>query len=400
LDVEDGVARDEMGDLADLGDPTFAEWEWTIYRLRTPADLKSLGTRNPRVWIGKRVGPISLEEIRADYGGGWFEFWGKYGGQLKKRMRREIEGPPRVVAAIASSRVPDETNLGNGNGGQLVPMSSADRLLRALLREQRESAKRFESLVAAIVQRQTDDRFEKLLEAVKERPPLEQAKPPGIGEIIGAVGELRKMAGDGHPREQNPIEVAKMVLDGFHQGITLGQEREPIPAGATEDPNPMGPVILKGLEILEQMMRRGGGMRPGAPGAPGQPAPRPPSSATVVEPTAGPAATAEPVAAQSDAPPPPPDDPARRWKTALEAVYRGMVTGRDPADLAGSLPDILNEAELEMMRGVPGQEPTADDVLGFLGPLMGEYPDLGKTQGKVYLNSILAALRSDDSTES
>jgi hypothetical protein len=73
-----------------------------------------------------------------------------------------------------------------------------------------------------------------------------------------------------------------------------------------------------------------------------------------------------------------------------------MLNGRLPEDIAASLGDMLDPSEVAMLVGEPGAEPTAEQVLEYLAPLMAEFPQLATTQGKVYTTSVLVALRAQE----
>lgn len=348
-----------IGDLADLNDPEFSDWEWTVYRLLTPELQKAVGTRDARSWCARKSGPINLEEIQAELGGGRFEFWGKLNGKLLKRFRRSLEGDPIIRGLKRQESGPAVVQA-------MAVAPGGDRMMRRLLREMREDRARADR------ERMEDrHRFETLI-ATLGRPAPAPPAGPTIGEVVQAVAGIHALGGAGRAEPENgPLEVAKMVLDGFHQGVTLGQEREPIPAGGASDPNSMAPVIEKGLEILSQLLKR-------APAPNGRPQ-RPPSSATVVE-----------------TPPAPKAESAdHRLRSAFELIYRGMLNGKDPGAIAETLEDVLNESELAGMRGTDDYQPTAADLVAYepLAPYFEKFPGLKNEQGSVYLNSVLAALR-------
>jgi hypothetical protein len=181
----------------------------------------------------------------------------------------------------------------------------------------------------------------------------------------------------------DPLALAKSMLDSFHQGVALGETRE----GNTEggNGNSVMPVVEKALDIFGKMVAQHRLARPAPPGAP---PPRQPSEATVVEPAATNGHTPAPAAASAT--------PEHRWHTAVETLYRGMLNGRLPEDIAASLGDMLDPSEVAMLVGEPGAEPTAEQVLEYLAPLMAEFPQLATTQGKVYTTSVLVALRAQE----
>ena len=399
--TDEQIEQAQAGSLIRFQGASFEKVSWSIRRYRTRQEQASDPSAAKLEWVADHIGPLNGKDLVEIIGGGSFNALGYVprgdgrGVRIAFNEDFSLAGPRKDFtrahepAALSAAEV-ERLAAGPVMNGHHGPSEATQLILRAM----EKSEERFERLLTTLVSAQ------------QQRAPAE--KPTSITDIVAAVAAMKELAKSDAPTGDSPLEVAKMVMNGFHQGVTLGQEREPIPAGATEDPNPMGPVVLKGLEILQDMLRRAPmGGRPAAR-PPGAPPPHPPSSATVVDNGTGPAATsapAEPVAAPPDtssdgpAPAEATDDPYRRWKTAIEAIYRGMVTGRDPAALADSLPDILNETELSIVRGTPGNEPDAEQALAFLAPLVEGYPALREPQGKVYLDSILHALRAEDDVD-
>jgi hypothetical protein len=361
MNLEDPNVAEKIGDLADLDDPQFSEWEWTIYRLRTPDEMQRANTRNQRVWVAKATGPISLPDVQAQHGGGWYEFWGKENNVLKRKFRREIEGEKRIKTAVVPAPEMNGTP-------RVRRRSQTRRLMEMMLENQRRSDDRMMALLTAMVTRPHDP-----------VPPAPQVPIPSITDLVGALGSLKNLTGKDGNQNAGELQIVKSVMDSFRQGLELGQTREPIESDGS-DPNPILPVIDKGLDIFGRLIQQWAQRRPVPPGTPPRPSP---SGATVVDP-----------------PPPPPPAPAtsdpgeHRWRTAVSTVYRGMMNGRDPRDIAATLEDILDESEVQNLRGTPGAEPTVDHVLAYLAPLMADFPHLAGEQGRIYLGGVLAGLRA------
>jgi hypothetical protein len=206
----------KVGDVADLDDEEFSEYEWNVYRIRDVEGTIRSGTRGSRVWVGKKSGPLDLSEIRAEFGGGLFEFWGKIGGRLRKRARREIEGEPIIRKAPPSATLPAAN--GNGsfqapNGTQLAapaPSEAELRLIR-LRRQIRRERAAHEQAERDRIEREREARFEKLLEVIANRPEPPAAKPTGINELVQAVAGIHQLTGANAERE-SPTELMKTVL--------------------------------------------------------------------------------------------------------------------------------------------------------------------------------------------
>ena len=48
----------EVGDIAALSDPSYREWIWWVYRMRSPAELQKDPKARHRVVVTKIVGPL------------------------------------------------------------------------------------------------------------------------------------------------------------------------------------------------------------------------------------------------------------------------------------------------------------------------------------------------------
>ncbi len=385
LDEEESKA---IGDLADLDSPTFSDYEWNIYRLRTAEDMAKSGTRSPRVWIAKRVGPVNLNEIQADYGGGWFEFWGKLNGVTRKKFRREIEGEPKL------SRI--ATTSPNGNPSSLAPQrdasgsASADELVRrAVLRERRRHERQAERKERDDERRRADERFNRLEQLIAQSAaarPTSEPKPERLKDLAETMLMLRQLAPEG-AAGMSPLELLKAARDWMNQGIVLGEKREPGTVDGGDGWN--AERVTAVAQALAQILARFTPPPRRDPSAGAQPA----------------AEAAKPTDSHAEVVPNPPaaSDPMHRWKGAVETVARNMVRGRGPDDTAATVEDLLNEEELGHLRGaqIDGVwRPSGTEVLAWLyGQGLGKFPQLESPGGLVYLDSVLAELRRPEEAE-
>lgn len=371
----------DMGDLADLDSPTWSDWEWNIYRLRTAEDMARSGTRSPRVWISKRVGPINLNEIQADYGGGWFEFWGKKGGVTLRKFRRELEGEPKLVKTVPTPTAAASSAPTIGpNGTQQLSVDEAVR--RALARQRRQYDREKEQRERDEERRRADERFARLEQMIQAQAsaPRSSGKSESMKDMIEALVMLKQLNPDA-TAAMSPLDLLNAARSWMDQGIMLGEKREPGAAdgGAGWTGEHVAAIVQSAAQVLQRFTpapRRG-------------PAP-PPGSA------AGPS-----VAEVLPDPPKPAQDssPLYRWKGAIEAVARGMVNGKGPDEMAATVEDLLNEEELANLKGQQMADglfhPTAAEALGWLETQgLGKFPQLESPGGLVYLDSVLAEVRS------
>lgn len=410
-DDENPAAKADGGDLDDLDDPEYPELKWSIFRILTPEQMAARGQREPRVWVGSHIGPISLSDVQSRFGGGKFEFFGKQGRLLRRKAMRFIEGDPIIVKTPLQTAdvsrgtlVPVVGVNGVENGSPRVGTSDAiaqhqirrlkQRLRTERAEREREANARAESDREERLQqqlRESEERTTRLLESVNARlatpPPAAAPAPPpplGIMEMLALIKAAKDIGGGGG----DATTLAKMGLDFFRQGITIGEGRDP----KTDDDAGGTPAWVEpAIQVLNTLLARGGrppmpsrppgaapaGAAPPPAGSPAPSATHPVSEAVVVtEPTQG--AT-----------------PEHRWHTAVESVYRGMLEGKDPGNIAASLEDMLNAAEYGMLRGGPEGGPSADQIITHL-PIMAQFPQLATEQGKVYLTAVLTAMRTED----
>lgn len=382
-DDDDDTAERQaaVGTLFALDSPDMEGVAWSIHRYRSREEIARDPNGKPEEWVADMEGPLKGSDIVMAIGGGTFHFYGhvpKASGGVKLAHNRilTLAGPRR------------DFSLPVGNGAAPAPAAAValapavPDTTQQLLREMID------------IQRRNDDRFIALLTTLATRePPAAPAPQPSretkLTDVIAAVAQMKQMTGgDGN----GSMDVVKSVFDAFRQGLELGQEREPLPANGG-DPNPAGPWIERGLSLVEAMIRRSQmpQPRPRPPGAPG--------AAPGASPAAG-AAPGPPPASEAtvvDERPAVPHE--HRWATAVETLYRGMLNGRMPDDIAASIADMLDDTEVAQLKGSPGEEPTADQVLTYLAPLVAQYPQLTTEQGKVYVGSVLASLRTLDEPE-
>jgi hypothetical protein len=379
-----------LGDLADLDSQKFSDYEWNIYRLRTAEDMAKSGTRSPRVWIAKRVGPVNLNEIQADYGGGWFEFWGRLNGVTKFKFRREIDGDPKVFKPDASGK----TSLLAPNGDASSSVSVEEAVRRAVARERRRAQVELERHQRSEEQKRLEAQIAELKQLVSQaasRPAVEQ-KPERLKDLAETMVMLRSLAPEGSA--MNPLELLQTARQWMEQGILLGEKREP---GTSEGGDGWNAERITAIaQAVAQVLSRFTPPRrepPRGAQATQQPATAP--NADV------PLADVVPPAAQATQAT---SDPHYRWKSAIETVARNMVRGRGPDDTAASIEDTLNEEELKNLKGEQGPDgvwhPTVPEALDWLeGQGIGPFPQLRSPGGLVYTESVLTELRRPEDSE-
>jgi len=384
-EIDRQIEQEAVGDLELFDSSEFNDYEWVINRMRSREEIAADPTGPVMEFWTKKVGPLDYAQLREELGGGAFELRGSVRVDGRKILQRK---PVRRFAGPRLKYPGAPLVTANGVGAPAPPANDAiARILermdqRLSLLESGGGKSNLSELVHSLA----------ALDALRDRnQPAPPPPAPGIGELVTALKGIHEMSGSSAPREPNSVEFAKEMVGMLHQGITIGQAREPIAvSGDGDGPNYM-PVVEKVIDIFSAMMARRQSPPRQPAGTPPQPAgrvhveptpvpvtqPGPPSSATVVD----------------DEPEAPPVTDLSRWNVATEATYRAMLSGDDPGDFAGSLEHILNDAELSLIRdGNP--PPSAKQVLVFLGPLSTQFPQLMTTQGEVYLDAVLAALRN------
>lgn len=362
--AHEDFSDDDVGGTLFLG-PNYDGVQWSIHRLRTRSEMADDAGRGKRLeWVHDCVGEIRGSELVPMIGGGTFNFRGYVprddgnGVRLAFNEVVTLAGPRKDFSRVeAAAAVAPSTPV--------APVSNGDptaRMLRRMLREQREDR----------------ERMTRALERLSERP----AQSSDLMQMIAGMRAMDEMRGD-HQPAVDPLSFAKEFLTTHLAGVSSGVEigRGQPPGDPDAAPNYV-PLIEKAIDVLGPVLGRA--MSRGRPMPPGGPPPR--SSARVVEDPPAPAhqAAAEPARAPT---------PAHRWHTAIEALYRAQLHGKDPADFAESLEDMLDPDEIGMMKLA-----SADDVLTTpqLADVLKQFPALSEHQGRVYLGAVLTALRAED----
>jgi hypothetical protein len=364
----------EAGTLLALGSPEMQDVAWSIFRYRTQEEVKRDPNGKPEAWVADMTGPLNGNELAQIVGGGTFHLYGhipKAGGGVKLAYNRVVtlEGPRRRFDA---EEPPAPTPVAAAPAPTPV-QSETDRLIALMREDARERDRRFEQMMQLLMQQRTAPA---------------PVQPTSLVEMVTAMAELDKLRGARDGDGTDKLEITRMLLEQFHQGIVMGREQEPVPAGETRDPNWM-PVIEKGLELIANALKRPP-MRP-APHVPPPPANGggPARSYAAVEPD--PRAAAAPAAQPPPAAQAPVSQLSHRWTTAIEALYRAMVAGKDPRDFADTLRDILMPDEVQILTlASVEQVMSADDI----APILDRYPDVREPRGQVYLGEVLAELRN------
>jgi hypothetical protein len=327
----------KSGDYAVLSDPSFAEWEWTVYRLHTPDEVTRLRPSTPRLWVTKVSGPLDIHQIQTNYGGGTFEFWGKFETELRTRIKVDLAGPRKdfnatAIAAVAPAAAP-----------------AADPTLMRILENQQRTLDRLENASRSATAAQSltiKDVFD-IAEKMQARQPA--------------------------PAQPGPGPVAELV-SAFREGLSLRDEISGGPERSTTE------VILeKVMPLVERV----------AMAVVSQPQRRiivPPvsgSTATVVEPV--PMPPAEPVTTEE-----PVVENDYRMASAVEVVANAITNRDDPVDTADVVSRILQAGEIFVLTKLPD-----DQVIATLrARASGRFPVLDHPEAATYLAAVLAELRN------
>ena len=371
------------GDMQMLQDATFAEWSWTVYRLRNAEEMQRAGTRSPRVFVTKTVGPFDVVSLQRDFGGGVYEIRGSFDGHLRIRHVQEIEGPRRVYQEMATPAAPF---LGH-NQPAPAPQYPQQHVAET----------------SYSVDRRLDG-MERLLERLSDRvmtPPAPAAPaqaPLGLADIITLADRMNQ-------REvATPTgETIKEMMGVLRMGMDLKGEVTGGPETTTAER-----VLERVLPSLEKiavgiftnrnarvMRNTPTGPAPRAaaraPGTDGLPEPPPvihhePSGAAVIDP-----AGAEPAAGADEL------DGSHRWPAAIEALANSIEADDDPRDFPMLLERLLPDDDLAMLRAAPDESVLAQ--LRSAGG--GAFPVLMTEPAAVFMRAMLAELRNptDDEPE-
>lgn len=328
-------ALSDVGDIAELADTRYREWVWWVYRMRPQAEIQKDPRARKRVVVTKVVGPLDVLDIRDRFGGGVYEFRGFLGGEMQLRKEFELEGP--LTPPPAPALPAPAPPAPNGNGTELLAVLG---------------------------------RIEQRLNA--PAPPAPAAQGMTLDDILKILALVK-------PSEPavNPGEMLKGLADAFKWGADLrgqaeGGNEKSIAEIAIEKLAPAAERIATAL-----MTRR-------APGGP-----RPPvhaaSRAVVVE---------TPTAAAPAPRPTEPEGVNYRITAAVDALARAIANDDEPGDFADSLDHILDPTELAWLASK-----SADEVLSELAPVTARFPVFSTEPARVFVESVLAELRTPQGVE-
>jgi hypothetical protein len=331
----------QAGDLEHLANAE-QEWRWVVYRKLRPEE-RSTFAGALRVILGKLEGAVDIEQVRRDWGGGTFEFWGSIAGEPNARLRVKHEislaGPIKsLTGPEPPTPVQAVTQNGNGNSAELVKI-----------------LERIESRLAA--------------------PPPAPVAPQGLTlkDVLGLIPILR---GDPPPPPPNAQAQVSDLLGILKTGIELGTQREP------GEPQDMGTLILeKALPAIERVATAIATRRP-AP-RPGVAGPRPnptDSSAEVVGEPVIPGAVVSHDEQESEA----------RILTLVSSMARAVTQETDPIDFADTVERILNPEELFWLKSST-PEKLQEEIRTRIGE---RYPVLATPNAREYLEALLSELRN------
>jgi hypothetical protein len=341
-EADEGIAEPqvieipEAGDLEHLANAEDA-WRWVVYRKLRPEERGQLGGAL-RVMLCKLEGPVDIEQVRRDYGGGTFEFWGTLTGSNRLRVRHEITMAGPLKPAVLVEAPPSTTAAANLNG------AVSSELVKVL------------------------ERMDAKLERLSQPPPAAQ---PGITmqDVIGLLPLLR-----GH--EPDPKAQIEGMLGLVRTGIELGTQREP-----GEPPDPGMVVLEKVLPSVDRLLTTLFARRAGPP----RPPTAQPTEATVV----------------TDSPPPPAPptqdevDREHRLNTLVGSLARAIAQGVEVPDFADTVERILPDDEVFMLK-----QYDAAQLMAEIQSRTGDrYPTLQNDYAKQYVAELLSELRNPTTTE-
>lgn len=331
----------KSGDYAVLSDPSFSEWEWTVYRLHTPDEVTRIRPSSPRLWITRTTGPLDIFSIQTNYGGGTFEFWGKYENELRTRIKVDLAGPRKdfgATAAAAAAHAP-------------VPvMPTTDPAILRMLEAQQRTLEALTRQVAA--------------------QPAPVSQPFTMRDAFELMDRMRPQQSEGQLGE---------LVSAFREGISLRDQLGGQPErGSTEI------ILERVMPVIERVATQV--LVPRRPQPPPVRASGPPAShATVVDQTGGPAAPAEQpvVVAVAER-----DD--HRMRTAIELLANAIAAGEDPITTADTLASILQPQEVGILRLASDDEALAT-IRGLAG---GRFPVFDRPESGPFIAAVLSELRN------
>jgi hypothetical protein len=329
-------------DAGDLDHLTLAtpDWRWVVYRKLRPEE-KSVFPGQHSVMLCKLEGAVDLDQIKREYGGGTYEFWGTIIGQ------RGLQAKPVISLAgeLKPAAVPPERQVAPATAPAAAVNGTSPEMVAVL----------------AGIQRQ--------LEKLSDRPVAPASPAFGIAEMLQLFQVLRG-------NEPDPKAQIEGMLGLVKTGIQLGSEREP------SEPPDAGMVILeKVMPSLENLataiLTRGRGAPPRRPPVPAQ--------ATVVD--GQPVPQAQPVASADEL------EREARMVTLVGSLARAITQSIHVIDFADTVAAILPDDELFLVK-----QSTAEALLTEIQQKTGDrFPALATPAGREYVEALLAELRNPTS---
>lgn len=344
----DGLSA-EAGDVYELADSRYTDWKWWVYRNKTKEELALNPGASPRVLMGKVLGPLDVIAIQEQYGGGVFEFWGFFDGELRKRPTIEIDGPRKThnVPPVVTTTTPSPAT----SSAPAVDNTRMDRLERMLERvlEQRPAP------VAAAPKGLTFEDALRLFEMMNAK-----AAPPGamFGEMVSVFKLGAELRGSVEPGD--PKSTGEMILE---KAMPLFEK--------------IATVVASRVATAPPPRRRAPDTPPAS--APGGPTPGSVSSAEVVE-------DAPEDAEASDA--------RARIVTLVGSLARAIAEKSDPEDFALTVDSILTPAEVVLLED---PSTTVDNLLAQMNLATGgRHVILSTDAARTFVEAVLLELRRVD----
>jgi len=329
--IEDLVEDDpDYGDLLALSDAEYSDATWYVWRQQIPGDpMPRRPYGNAPTYLAMLTGPLNLEAIRQQVGGGFFRVQGWRKKHCFKRFTINFEGP-RKEFAVDAVRDPLVTSSVTSPG---------------------------DPSVQAAILRQLDSIERRLNERTAAVTPAAPAKDPVELAIM-----LAKVIRSGEGVQGSPDKVVVDAMLGMlKEGISLGQGREPDQAPRGTD---WAAVIEKAMPLVDRvvtaMSARAMQMRYERA-----------RSAEVVDET------------QSQ----PLDAAGIRMTAVIDALARAVADEIPPEDFADSMIHMLEPQELAMLKIT-----TADQAMADLAGVIKRYPILSTPLAREYIAQVLAEL--------
>jgi hypothetical protein len=350
--TEEEIEQASVGDLISIQGPEFDNVSWSIWRHRTRQELMNDNSDEKLEWVADRTGQLHGTDLVELIGGGTFNMRGYVprsdgrGVRLKFNRTVAIAGPRKNFSVVAVQPVPAPTPT-NGNG----ELTRGERIMLRMVKA-----------------------IDKRLEGIEKGSNTSAPQPTSLKDLADTLKTLHELGG-ARPAPRDPdVEVVKTYVGMIQQGIELGREREPLPAGDSTN-GPDWPKLAEvGMQLLDRLLARTAATRAAAMRG-GRP--NPPSHAAVVD---------EPQPAA-----PPVED--HRWATAFESLASAITDGEDPGDFALTLARILNKTELAEARFTP------EKLVPRLQAAAAQFPVLATEAGQLYVNAVLMELNRPDEPE-